>query len=524
MGSAHAERESPDTAHTNAPKPSRASRRRVLDRVAPDLDSLLAQLSRDRASGSAPAASSPRIRRSAAPPPASGDLTAARIRPASGAASLPDGLTAGVEALSGLSMDGVRVHYNSPRPAQLSALAFTQGTDIHVAPGQEQHLPHEAWHVVQQAQGRVRPIGPSVDGGRVNEDARLEREADAMGARAAHPSRDEARGSVALAPIAGAPALVQLVRKEIGKFGAAPTLQSFEAMIVAVEGQIAELGEERAMGFWDAKDEGNLARWKGLLDTAIVNLRNAAPGNAAFSFDQITARENATTQAFHSVMIPLANIRGLLNKKHLEFEAFKNKSKESKAYEYVETEEHKTKNDPDTQAREAQKRLRAQKAGSAGGRRRGLGDKWGTYNKDLKRTNQLTFVQHVPEGAATIEACLRSGSICDALYNPQKAFWLADPARFKLGSAAGKFRMEYTFNAAGAQSLMEDYLICGSGDFSTDNEEPWVGETQHPYYTIWKTNELGAYGVGSARLEELRGFVQSIKAFDPQDKEIKFET
>lgn len=31
------------------------------------------------------------------------------------------------------------------------------GEPIHVAAGQEQHLPHEAWHVVRQAQGRVKP-------------------------------------------------------------------------------------------------------------------------------------------------------------------------------------------------------------------------------------------------------------------------------------------------------------------------------------------------------------------------------
>jgi hypothetical protein len=50
-----------------------------------------------------------------------------------------------------MSMDHVKVHYNSSQPAQLNALAYAQGSDIHVAPGQEQHLPHEAWHVVQQA-------------------------------------------------------------------------------------------------------------------------------------------------------------------------------------------------------------------------------------------------------------------------------------------------------------------------------------------------------------------------------------
>jgi hypothetical protein len=70
---------------------------------------------------------------------------------------LPDHLKAGVEHLSGFSLDEVRVHYNSSQPAQMQALTYTQGTDIHVAPGQEEHLPHEAWHVVQQAQGRVRP-------------------------------------------------------------------------------------------------------------------------------------------------------------------------------------------------------------------------------------------------------------------------------------------------------------------------------------------------------------------------------
>jgi len=67
---------------------------------------------------------------------------------------LPTQPKAGVESLSGHSLDDVTVHYNSAKPAQLQAHAYAQGTDIHVAPGQEQHLPHEAWHVVQQKQGR----------------------------------------------------------------------------------------------------------------------------------------------------------------------------------------------------------------------------------------------------------------------------------------------------------------------------------------------------------------------------------
>lgn len=96
---------------------------------------------------------------------------------------LPDNLKAGVEELSGFSMDDVKVHYNSSQPATVQALAFTQGTDIHVAPGQEQHLPHEAWHVAQQMAGRVEPT-TEVGGMPVNDNIGLEHEADVMGAKA----------------------------------------------------------------------------------------------------------------------------------------------------------------------------------------------------------------------------------------------------------------------------------------------------------------------------------------------------
>ncbi|MCX2861265.1 DUF4157 domain-containing protein [Paucibacter sp. PLA-PC-4] len=97
--------------------------------------------------------------------------------------SLPTGLQAGLESLSQMSMDDVRVHYDSSRPAQLRALAYAQGQHIHLAPGQQAQLPHEAWHVVQQKQGRVRANLHS-RGVAINDDDQLEREADRMGARA----------------------------------------------------------------------------------------------------------------------------------------------------------------------------------------------------------------------------------------------------------------------------------------------------------------------------------------------------
>jgi hypothetical protein len=97
---------------------------------------------------------------------------------------LPDNLKQGVESLSGISMDDVKVHYNSDKPAQLNAHAYAQGTDIHIASGQEKHLPHEAWHVVQQKQGRVQPTTMMKAKVFINDDKGLEKEADVMGARA----------------------------------------------------------------------------------------------------------------------------------------------------------------------------------------------------------------------------------------------------------------------------------------------------------------------------------------------------
>ena len=105
--------------------------------------------------------------------------------PAPNRTGLPDQLKSGVESLSGMSMDHVKVHYNSAQPAQLNALAYAQGSDIHVAPGQEKHVPHEAWHVVQQAQGRVQPTRQMRTETPINDNPGLEHEADVMGAKAA---------------------------------------------------------------------------------------------------------------------------------------------------------------------------------------------------------------------------------------------------------------------------------------------------------------------------------------------------
>lgn len=108
---------------------------------------------------------------------------------------LPDNLKSGIENLSGHSMDDVKVHYNSDKPAQLNAHAYAQGTEIHLAAGQEKHLPHEAWHVVQQKQGRVAPTLQMKGHININDDKDLEKEADTMGIKSLSTFQRKIKGN-----------------------------------------------------------------------------------------------------------------------------------------------------------------------------------------------------------------------------------------------------------------------------------------------------------------------------------------
>ncbi|MDL2234640.1 DUF4157 domain-containing protein [Christensenellaceae bacterium OttesenSCG-928-L17] len=89
---------------------------------------------------------------------------------------LPDVLKERFEKQFGLSLDDVRVHRNSDKPADLGALAYAQGNEIHLGPGQEKHLEHELGHVVQQKAGLVRPNG-NINGQPINYDENLEAKA-----------------------------------------------------------------------------------------------------------------------------------------------------------------------------------------------------------------------------------------------------------------------------------------------------------------------------------------------------------
>lgn len=105
---------------------------------------------------------------------------------------IPDEVKQRMEHSFAADFSSVRVHPDSSVAPRMKALAYTQGTDIHFAPGQfkpetiagQQLLGHELTHVIQQREGRVHPT-TEIGGMAVNDDAALEREADIKGARAA---------------------------------------------------------------------------------------------------------------------------------------------------------------------------------------------------------------------------------------------------------------------------------------------------------------------------------------------------
>lgn len=117
------------------------------------------------------------------------------VVPSGGGRALPSEVQAKMERAFGADFSSVRIH-EGPHVAALGALAYTQGADVHFAPGQyaphtekgQELLGHELAHTLQQAQGRVAATGQA-KGLPINADASLEREADEQGARAARGER-----------------------------------------------------------------------------------------------------------------------------------------------------------------------------------------------------------------------------------------------------------------------------------------------------------------------------------------------
>ncbi|ACY13834.1 DUF4157 domain-containing protein [Haliangium ochraceum] len=116
--------------------------------------------------------------------------------------------------------------YEGSRAEALGARAYTQGSDIHFAPGAYQPdshsgqelLGHELAHVVQQSQGRVNPT-TQLKGVGVNDDSALEREADEMGAKAARGQPASGASASATGAAAGGAAGVQMKRSPLSPQG-----------------------------------------------------------------------------------------------------------------------------------------------------------------------------------------------------------------------------------------------------------------------------------------------------------------
>lgn len=118
------------------------------------------------------------------------------MAPTGGRQALPAELRAKMEQSFQRDFSAVTAQEGAAAPA-IGARAFTQGTDLHFAPGEYQPgspegqelIGHELAHVVQQSEGRVGETTQAKGAGdqavSVNDDPSLEREADEQGARAA---------------------------------------------------------------------------------------------------------------------------------------------------------------------------------------------------------------------------------------------------------------------------------------------------------------------------------------------------
>lgn len=191
---------------------------------------------------------------------------------------LPDNLKSGIENLSGYSMNDVKVHYNSDKPAQLNALAYAQGTDIHIRPGMKKHLPHEAWHVVQQKQGRVsatRQLKGKID---INDDPTLESEADLMGEKAlqmeeSQPSEDLQAGvighNIQRVPV------IQLDDEEIDLEDSSKTGDNWygykDPNSLSKTAKAKKKYQQLLYSFFDLTDQTNLAAQVDAVDISTVN-------------------------------------------------------------------------------------------------------------------------------------------------------------------------------------------------------------------------------------------------------------
>lgn len=97
----------------------------------------------------------------------------------------------GMESVSGVNLSGVSIIRNSSEPEKLNAEALYRNNEVHSAPGKDKHIPHELGHAVQQAKSKVEAT-TTINGQKVNNDPKLESEADDLGKKALSKSGSSA--------------------------------------------------------------------------------------------------------------------------------------------------------------------------------------------------------------------------------------------------------------------------------------------------------------------------------------------
>lgn len=146
-----------------------------------------------------------------------------------GGQPLPEDVQARMENAFSADFSAVRIH-EGPQASALGALAYTQGSDIHFAPGRydpgsqrgQELIGHELAHVVQQAQGRVPATAQAKAGDgavMLNDDPSLEHEADVQGARAARGERVHGSGVRATVTAGGGRPVQRMTEEQWSGYG-----------------------------------------------------------------------------------------------------------------------------------------------------------------------------------------------------------------------------------------------------------------------------------------------------------------
>ncbi|MEL6866457.1 MAG: DUF4157 domain-containing protein [Bacteroidota bacterium] len=105
---------------------------------------------------------------------------------------LPDDLHHKLEWSFGQDFSSVQIHQNSPKATDLQAKAFTQGEQVHFAPGQfdpksnsgQKLIAHEFTHIAQQRHHHIPVTHQTSTGAFINNQNTWEQEADRLGERA----------------------------------------------------------------------------------------------------------------------------------------------------------------------------------------------------------------------------------------------------------------------------------------------------------------------------------------------------